>query len=176
MRQEKIETPPYDATIVYGQKYKFDKYDKIILRELDHNARKPLSELSKKVGLSRDAIRNRIKKMIDARVIHAFKPIYDTPQLGFPIVNYVFISLYNPTEAKEEEFLKFLKSNKNITYVASLIGKWDYILDIMAENQGHFDQILKQLRRKFSELIKDYEVYGVLQEHKYEEIGRLVYD
>jgi DNA-binding Lrp family transcriptional regulator len=55
------------------------------------------------------------------------------------------------------------------------MGKWDYIIDIMAENQGDFDRILKEIRRKFPDLIKDYEAYGVLQEHKYEEIGRLIY-
>jgi hypothetical protein len=45
----------------------------------------------------------------------------------------------------------------------------------MAENPGEFDRILKNIRQKFPELIKDYEIYGVLQEYKYEEIGKLVY-
>jgi len=176
MRKEKIKTPPYEPAIAYGQSYTFDKYDRLILKELDENARKPLSELSKKVGLSRDAIRNRIVKLVDAKVIAAFKPLYNSPRMGFPIINYVFIALYNPSEEKEKEFLQYLKNNKNVTYIASLIGKWDYILDIMAEDQGHFDRIMKGIRQKFPDLIKDYEIYGVLQEYKYEEIGRLVYD
>ena len=176
MKSEKIETGRFDPSLTYGKPYKFDRYDLILLRELDENARKPLSELSRKVGLSRDAIRNRIQKLIQAKVLYAFKPIYNPPSMGFPIINYVFISLYNPSEEKENEFLTYLKSNKNVTYVAGLIGKWDYILDIMAESQGHFDKILKGIRQKFSELIKDYEVYGVLQEYKYEEIGKLVYE
>lgn len=176
MKQEKIETPPYELPLVYGLAYRFDKYDKLILKELDENARKSLSELSKKVGLSRDAIRNRINKMVKAKVISAFMPIYNPPNMGFPIINYVFISLYNPSEEKEKEFLKFLKNNKYVTYVASLIGKWDYIIDIMAENQGQFDKIMKSIRQKFPDMIKDYEVYGVLQEYKYEEMGKLVYE
>ena len=45
----------------------------------------------------------------------------------------------------------------------------------MAENPGQFDKILKGIRQRFPNLIKDYEVYGVLQEYKYEEIGRLIY-
>lgn len=176
MKKDKIETPHYDGSLVYGLYYKFDKYDKLILKELDNNARKPLSEISKKVKLSRDAIRNRIQKMVDAKVISCFKPLLQPPRMGYPIINYVFISLYNPTEEEEQKFLKYLKSEKYVTYVASLIGKWDYIIDIMAENQGQFDRILKSIRQRFPSLIKDYEVYGVLQEYKYEEIGRLVYD
>ncbi len=175
MKPEKIETGRFDPSLTYGKPYKFDRYDLALLKELDDNARKPLSELSRKVGLSRDAVRNRIQKLITAKVLYAFKPIYNPPIMGFPIINYVFISLYNPSPEKEKEFLTFLRNHKNVTYIAGLIGKWDYILDIMAESQGHFDKILKGIRQKFSELIKDYEIYGVLQEYKYEEIGKLVY-
>lgn len=175
MKSEKIQTPPYQPGLEYGRTYHFDQYDKKILKELDENARKSLAEMSKKVGLSRDAIRNRIKKMVDNKVITAFKPIYNSPNMGFPIINYVCISLYNPSEEEEKKFVKFLKSNRNVTYIASLIGKWDYILDIMAESQGHFDRIMKEIRHHFPNLIKDYEIYGVLQEYEYEEIGKLVY-
>lgn len=176
MKENKIETPDYKSPLLsYDHTSKFDKYDKLIMKELDINARKSLAEISDKVGLSRDAIKNRIKKLIDAKTILAFKPIYNPPSMGFPIINYVFISLYNPSEKKEKEFLEYLKNNKHVTYIAGLIGKWDFIIDVMAENQGKFDKILKEIRQKFPSLIKDYEVYGVLQEYKYEEIGKLVY-
>lgn len=164
------------SPLVYGEAYSFDKYDKILLKELDTDARKPFSELAGKVHLSRDAIRNRIKKLIDNDVISHFKPIYNPPKMGFSTINYVFISLYNPSEEQEKKFLSFLKNHKHVTYIASLIGKWDYILDILARNPGEFDNVLKEIRQKFPDLIKDYEVYGVLNEYKYEEIGRLVYE
>ncbi len=163
-------------TLIYGKAYKFDQYDRKILQELDQNARKTLAQLSPKVGLSRDAIRNRIQKMINAKVIINFKPIYNSANMGYPIINYVFIALYNPTEAREKQFITYLKSNKHVTYIASLIGKWDYILDIMAANPGEFDRILKDIRHTFSELIKDYEVCGVMQEYEYEQIGKLAYN
>jgi DNA-binding Lrp family transcriptional regulator len=175
MKKEKIETPVNEDPLQYIGAYRFDEHDRKILKELDENARKSLADISKPVRLSRDAIRYRIEKMVDAKVIRGFKPIYNPPAMGFPIINYVFISLYNPSEKNEAEFLNFMKNDKNITYVASLIGKWDFIIDIMAENQGEFDRILKRLRQRFPELIKDYEVYGVLNEYKYEEIGGLVY-
>ncbi len=176
MKKEKIETPKEDIVLKYGEKYEFDEHDKLILRELDENARKPLSEMAQRVGLSRDAIRKRIEKLVASKIILAFKPILNPPNMGFPIINYVFISLYNPSPEKEKEFLSFMRANKHITYVASLIGKWDFIIDIMAENQGEFDRILKHIRQRFPDLIKDYEVYGVLTEYKYEEIGKLVYE
>lgn len=160
----------------YDSVYKFDEYDIKIIRELDTDGRKSLADISLKVKLSRDAVKNRIKKLVSAGVIKSFKPLFNPPNMGFPIINYVFISLYNPSEKKESEFLEYLKKNKHVTYIAGLIGKWDYIIDVMAENQGKFDKILKEIRQKFPDMIKDYEVYGVLNEYKYEEIGRLVYE
>src|SRR3989344_183917 len=175
MKTIHVALPEYHSPLNYGKGHTFDKYDKRILQQLDLNARTTLADLSKKVGLSRDAIHYRIKKLVQNKVILAFAPIYNPPRLGFPTINYVCISLYNPHPDQEKMFLAYLKQNKYVTYVASLMGKWDYIIDIMAENPGHFDKIFKDIRHKFHELIKEYEVYGVLQEYKYEEIGKLVY-
>ena len=138
MKEEKIETPNYENILSYNNKHKFDNYDRAIIRELDNNARKPLSEISAKVKLSRDAVRNRIKKLIDSKVIYAFKPLYNPASMGFPIINYVVISLYNPSEKKEEEFLKFLKSIKNVVYISSLIGKWDYSIEIVEQSRTKY--------------------------------------
>jgi Lrp/AsnC family transcriptional regulator, leucine-responsive regulatory protein len=164
------------TTLSYERTYAFDAYDKKILQALDKNGRATLADLTKPVGLSRDAIRHRIEKMIERKVILSFKPLLNPPVMGYPIINYVFISLYNPSQEQEKLFISYLKGNKHVTYVAGLIGKWDFIIDIMAENQGHFDKILKEIRQRFPELIKDYEIYGVLNEYKYEEIARLVYE
>jgi len=41
------------------------------------------------------------------KVITNFKPILN-PEYGFPIINYVFIALHNPTEAQENEFINFM--------------------------------------------------------------------
>ena len=175
MRKEKIELGQYHPPLAYEPPYVLDHYDKRILRELDENCRRSLADLSKSVGLSRDAIRNRIEKLVQHKIIVGFTPIYNPPKMGFPTINYVFLALYNSSEQQEKELLRYLKTNRHVTYVAGLIGKWDFVLDIMAPSPGHFDKILKEIRHKFPDLIKDYEIYGVLQEYKYEEIGKLVY-
>ncbi len=163
-----------ETILIYGSAHKFDKYDRKIIITLNQDARQNLAEISKKVGLSRDAVRSRIQRLIKDKVILNFKPILNPPNMGFPIINYVFIALHNPSAEEEKKFIAFMKAHRNITYVASLIGKWDFIVDIMAEDPGKFNEVLKELRQKFSSLIKDYEVYGVLEEYKYEEIAPLV--
>ncbi|MFA5797747.1 MAG: Lrp/AsnC family transcriptional regulator [Candidatus Woesearchaeota archaeon] len=163
-----------ETLLSYESAHKFDKYDRAIIRVLSEDARQNLADISKKVGLSRDAVRNRIQKLIKNKVILNFKPILNPPAMGYPIINYVFIALHNPSAEQEKKFIAFMKAHKNITYVSSLIGKWDFIIDVMAENPGRFNEVMKELRQNFSALIKDYEVYGVLEEYKYETMAELI--
>lgn len=139
---------------------KLDKYDKSILYELDQDARQPLSGLAKKVKLSRDAIRNRINKLIKNKIITGFKPIYQSSGM----ISYLFLSFQDPFD--EKKFLQHLKPNKYITNIGRLIGKWDFLLQIITKDQTETDQILKEIRKKFP--VKDQEVYSVLEQHKNE--------
>ena len=158
--------------IYYGEPYKLDEFDKKILIELQENSRQTLADLSKKIHLSRDAIRHRIDKMIKAEVILGFNFTLNPPKVGFPLISYVLLGLQNAKPGVEEEFIRFVKNNPLIIYVASLIGKWDYVLYLVSRNPGELSSILKELRTKFPELIKDYETFTVLEELKYEEAVR----
>ena len=164
-----------DEKFTFGKPYKFDEYDKKILKELDLNARIPLSTLSRKIGLSRDAIKNRIQKYLDKKVIHAFRPIYNPPNMGFPILNYILFSIYNPSKEREEALIKHLMKKKEVTFMGGFVGKYDFIIGIAAKNLGEFDEIFKSFRHEFSDLIKEYEIVSTLKEHKYDEHGKLIY-
>ncbi len=175
MKSEKIQVPVQSRYLQYGEKYEFDEHDKLILKELDENARKPLSEMSAAIGLSRDAIRKRIEKMVNAKVILAFRPVLNPPAAGITALNYVFISILNLEENKENEFILYLKNHANIAHLASMTGKWDYMILIMAKDQGEFDTIWKGVRKRFPEMIKDYEIYSIIAEYKYDEVAQLIY-
>ncbi len=160
--------------LYYGEPYKLDEYDRKILLELQDNARQTLQDLSQKIKLSRDAIRNRIDKMIKADVILGFTITLNHPKVGFPIISYVLLALQNAPQQEEERFIKYLRNQPKIIYAASLIGKWDYVLYVAARNPGDFSTILKELRTNFPDLIKDYETFTVLEEFKYEEVNTAI--
>ncbi|MEA3343958.1 MAG: Lrp/AsnC family transcriptional regulator [archaeon] len=152
--------------IMYDKPIDLDKKDISLLINLDENARLPLSKLSKKIGLSRDAVKYRIERLIKHKIILKFTTIVNPPNFGFTNISWVFISLWNITGNKEEEFVKYLKNNPYITYLSRVGGRWDYNLEITARNPGHFDEILTNIRRKFPEIIRDYESVPLLKEYK----------
>jgi len=60
-----------------------------------------------------------------------------------------------------------MKAHKNINLRRKLDRKNGIlIIDIMAENPGKFNDVMKELRQKFSDLIRTMKFYGVLEEYK----------
>ena len=75
-----------------------DKIDKKILEELQKNASIPLSELSKKVGLSNTPCWNRIKKLEEDKVVLSKTVVLDHKKINLPITVFLSISIQNHTE------------------------------------------------------------------------------
>ena len=156
------------TTIKYGEKVKLDEKDKKVLEHLYKNARVPVSEISRKTGIQRDSVIYRIKRMEKLNVIRSYTVLLNPLMLGYPIYSFVDIELHNFDEKSEKSFLGFLKSHPQITYVAKLTGKWDYEIVISAKDLGEFEDILKQMRLRFSDIIKNYESSMILQEYKFD--------
>jgi len=158
----------------YGIPANLDKKDKVILKALEQNARASVIDLAKKTNLTRDVVAYRIQKLISQGVIIGFSALLNPPKMGFPVITYVCFALERANKKREDEFVKYMKSMNYVSYIASITGRWDYIIDIMAKNPGHMNDILKDIRHKFSDIIKEYEVMNVLEEFKYEEIAGIL--
>jgi DNA-binding Lrp family transcriptional regulator len=162
-----------EKLIDYGKSYKVDKTDKKILCLLNQNSRQSLAELSRKSGLTRDVIRYRIEKLVKQIVILGFKPVLNTPRLGLPVINHVYFLLKPETFDQEKKFVSHLKSNPQVISVSSLVGKWEYRVTIVAQNPSDFNNVLKKIRIKFPDLIKDFETMSILEQYKHDDYSGL---
>ncbi len=160
--------------LTYGAAIKLDKKDKEIIKILGKKGRLPLSTISKKVGLSRDGVRYRIKRLIDADIIVGFQAIINPAKMGYQFVTQAFFSLHNLSDAMEKKFQAYLCNLGNTSYVSSTSGRWDYTAVFLSKNPGHFEDILRNIRKQFPNIIKDFETTHILQEYKYEELTGLV--
>lgn len=157
-----------DTLIEYGKAAKLDSKDKKILEALDKKARLSIAEISRKTGIQRDSVLYRINKMKKQKVIRFFHTVLNPSVLNYPIYTFVNFVLYNLTEEKEKLFLAYLKAYPNVVYVAKTTGKWDFTINIAARNLKEFDEIMGQIRMKFSKIIKEYETASIIQEYKYD--------
>lgn len=160
--------------IHFGEKIKLDEKDKAILTLLHHNARMPISQISRKTGIQRDSVMYRIKRMERLHVIRSHTSILNPSVLGYPIYSYVSFVLHNIDEETEKSFVQFLVSNTQITYVAKVSGKWDYEIVIAAKNLEDFENTLKRIRYKYSSIIRNYDSSAIIQEYKFDYLVDLI--
>ena len=123
-----------------------DSIDKKILEELQKNSSQPLSELSKKVGLSNTPCWNRIKKLEEDKVIKSRSIILDNKKINLPITVFLSISIQNHTEQWLKNFEKVVNKYDQIIEVHRLTGSnSDYQITILSssiEEYDKFQQIL----------------------------------
>ena len=123
-----------------------DDIDKKILAELQKNSSKPLSELSKKVGLSNTPCWNRIKKLEEEKVIKSKTIIIDNKKINLPITVFLSISIQNHTDVWLKNFEKVVNKYDQIIEVHRLTGNdSDYQITILSPSIEEYDNFQQKL-------------------------------
>ena len=123
-----------------------DYIDKKILEELQKNSSQPLSELSKKVGLSNTPCWNRIKKLEEEKIIKSKSIIIDNKKINLPITVFLSISIQNHTEKWLKNFEKIVNKYDQIIEVHRLTGSnSDYQITILSPSIEEYDNFQQTL-------------------------------
>ena len=123
-----------------------DDIDKKILTELQKNSSQPLSELSKKVGLSNTPCWNRIKKLEEKKIIKSKSIIIDNKKINLPITVFLSISIQNHTELWLKNFQKVVNKYDQIIEVHRLTGSnSDYQITILSPSIEEYDKFQQLL-------------------------------
>ncbi len=177
MKKNIIQEPvgvPRQLELVYGEKVKLDGKDNEILSILAHDGRASTVSIAKKIGISRDAVKYRIDRMLREKVIQGFVVVINPPKMGLPVYSTVRISLLNINPKREKELVEYIKIAPFIVYATKIMGQYDLNLEIFSKDPGHLDEIIAQMREKFSDIIRDIEISLIIKEYKWTEFpGKL---
>lgn len=130
------------------EKIKLDKKDRRILYELDMNARQPVGQIAKKVGLSKEVVGYRIKRLEKEGVIKSYYTIIDMSKLGYFSFR-VYIKLLDTTPEVEDKMLDYLVKNKKVFYVAEIDGPFDVNFAVWVKNIYEFDDFYRKFKERF---------------------------
>ena len=123
-----------------------DYIDKKIIFILQRQADLPLSEISKRVGLSQTPCWNRIRKLEQDGVIEKKVTIINKRKVDLPITVFLMITVRNHNSDWMKKFSEILKKYKNILEAHRITGSQaDYIIKIVAgsiEEYDEFQQVL----------------------------------
>ena len=123
-----------------------DDIDKKILTLLQDNATLPLSELSKRAGVSKTPCWNRIRKMEEEGVIKSRVTILDNKKINLNIVIFLSVSVSSHSKEWMSDFQKILTRYDQIIEAYRLTGSsTDYLLKIVAPSIAEYDNFQQQL-------------------------------
>jgi len=138
-----------------------DTKDKRILLELDRNSRQPISMIAKKVGLSKEVVNYRMKRLVEKGIIQGFHAVIDTSGIGYKIYR-LFIKFQNVSPAIEREITDYLKSLNSVGWIAAYEGFYDIAVLFWAKDIYEFREIYDKVLDKYGKYFQEYYISIVL--------------
>ncbi len=133
---------------------KLDLKDRKLLYELDLDSRQSAHQLAKKIGLSKDAIIYRMKKLQEAGIIKQFHTVIDVGKLNL-ISFRLYLKLQNTTPEKEAEIIEYLKAKSVVAWLVSIDGEYDLGLWILTKTITEMNLFWKELLQKYRDNIEE---------------------
>jgi len=161
----KAESSPTDIFITEPEETEVDEVDLAILRILAPNARAPVIEIAEKTGISPKTVENRIKKMKSNGLIVNFRTVFDLGKLGMEYYKLRFI-LSGITPEKLKALRTYARMHPNIVYDNEIMGDANFGVDVQVENNEKLRELIEDVRSRFPDIIRGYEVLKYYKEHK----------
>jgi Lrp/AsnC family leucine-responsive transcriptional regulator len=131
-----------------------DQVDKKILYELDLNGRATFSEIGKKVQLSKQAVKERVKHLEKSGVIKQYFALVDIHRMGYTFYR-MDLRFQNLTEKKEKEVIEYILTLPKVIWVAEIHGKWDLAVVFLTKDVVEIDDNIKKIGWKFNRYIQE---------------------
>jgi Lrp/AsnC family transcriptional regulator for asnA, asnC and gidA len=127
---------------------KLDLKDKKILYELDQNSRQSNSKIGKKVGLHKNVVAYRIKRLLERQVIRNFYTVIDSFKLGYNCFRF-YLVFRHITPEKREEITNYFVNNKYSWWVGLFEGHYDLAVLIWVKELNDFHLFWEETLKKY---------------------------
>ena len=108
----------------------FDRYNKIILRELQANGRISNIDLADRVGLSPSACLRRIQELEKSGVIKGYRAVLNHETLGMGFTAYLAIGLADHTMPSQIAFEKAMQDSDAVRECHNITGAIEYLVRV----------------------------------------------
>ncbi len=160
---KKIFEPGPSPSVLTELKSAIDKTDLEILKILSEDCRTTLTDMSQALGISRETVNYRMKKLVNSGVIAKFQPTVSFFRLGFEAY---ILTLRLSKPSQKNRVINYLKE----TYRCNTILRSDTGLDILAfihfNSNKEFRDFENKLTEKFKDVIYEYSFEFIKQQHK----------
>ncbi|TNJ44227.1 Lrp/AsnC ligand binding domain-containing protein [Tamlana fucoidanivorans] len=119
-----------------------DGIDKKILRVLTEDARTPILEIARNVGISGAAIHQRLRKLEKSKLLAGSKFIINPEVLGYSTM--AFVGIYLDKAAITDDVVKALKRFPEVLECHFTTGNYNLFIKLLAYDNEHLMHLLNK--------------------------------
>lgn len=145
---------------------KIDIKDRKILYELDYDSRQSFSQIGKKVGLHKNVVNYRVKRLTKRGIIRYFYTAIDSFKLGYTCYR-LYVVYQNVTPDIRQEIIDYFVKNKHTWWVGSFEGSYNLAVVIWVKDIHDFHIFWEETLKKYRQYFKDQIFCNYVRLHRF---------
>ena len=121
-----------------------DKLDIEILKLLSTNARMSLKQISEAVGITSPAVKTRIRKMEEDKIIRGYHVDLDTKSAGFMVTAFINVAV---DAVRKQEFDDFIQNCPNVIECYGITGNYFALMKVLFKSTMELDNFLHFIKK-----------------------------
>ena len=127
---------------ITNQKLYIDGIDKKILRALMEDARTPVLEIARQVGISGAAIHQRLRKLEKSGLLAGSKFVINPKVLGYTTM--AFVGIFLDKAMNNPDAVKQLKKIPEVLECHYTTGNWSILIKVLCKDNEHLMHVLNK--------------------------------
>lgn len=127
-----------------GRIDELDRFDQAILEILAAEGRLPVTDLARRIGLSKSPTQARLKRLESEGVITGYQALLDPIRLGRAHVAFVEVRLTDTREESLAAFNRVVRSIPEIEQCHMIAGSYDYLLKVRTSDIRSYRKVMAE--------------------------------
>lgn len=123
---------------------RLDSFDRAILGVLATQGRISVTELARRIGLSKSPTQARLKRLEDSGVIVGYRALFDAVRIGAAHVAFVEVKLSDTRESALSAFNDAVVEVPEIEECHLIAGSFDYLLKVRTSDIATYRRVLAE--------------------------------
>ena len=136
-----------------------------VLKHLANNARMPASVIARSVNATTRIVQYHIKELERKQIILGYN-LHIDPLVMQKIFCKLIVYLHNVDQEKRVQFTSYCSAIPGVVWPQRVVGNWDFELDMEVGDYNQFQDIIFDIKQKFSGIIRDHDFCIVSREFK----------